>query len=40
MDSEAQFAWTAIYQELADALLPYRGDRSALIGKLEAIYAS
>lgn len=40
MDNEAQFAWTAIYQELADALLPYRGDRSALIGKLEAIYAS
>lgn len=39
-DNQAQFDWIPIYQELADALLPYRGDRAALIAKLEAIYAS
>lgn len=40
MEKQPTFAWTALYQELADKLLVYRDDRGALISKLETVYSS
>ena len=38
--ADGDFSWVKFYMELADRLLPYKDDRSALIEKLQALYAS
>lgn len=40
MDDQTQFAWADFYQELADALLPYRHNREGLIGRIVAGFDS
>ena len=35
-----QFQWVDFYQELADILLTYKDDRTALIEKVKAVYAN
>lgn len=36
--SDEHCTWTRFYEELADALIPYKSDREGLIGKLRALY--
>lgn len=38
--ADGDFSWVDFYMELADRLLPYKDDRSALIEKLQALYAN
>ena len=37
---DIQFQWVDFYQELADRLLTYKDDRTALIEKVKAVYAN
>lgn len=39
-ETKENCTWISFYQELANALLPYRDDRRALIEKLQAVYAN
>lgn len=38
--TDARYTWTGFYEELASKLLPFKDDREALIGKLQAAYAA
>lgn len=39
-ETTANCTWVSFYQELANALLPYKDDRRTLIEKLQAVYAN
>lgn len=39
MDNSANFKWVKFYMAFADALLPFKNDRTALIGKIKKAYA-
>lgn len=38
--ADAHYTWVGFYEELADKLLPFRDDRSALIDRLQSAYDS
>ena len=40
MDNSANFKWIEFYTAFADSLLKFKSDRAALLGKIQAAYAS